>query len=1448
MGKTKWSILHDLGFAYYILCTLGQKDTKAVKVRFPLIAEKYLEWLSDNEDREKIYNEVIEAYQVYMSDEKSMDDVMDKLGSCVVNIKNNLSEENHADFINDLFFIVNAASPTEAEIGQLNHTADFLDVEVNKEVKNKKESRKTDDDQEEPWTLLHDMCYLYYIVASVPLLKGSRDANIKLRMNAVSEKILEWPSDDINGEHLVQKVKNYTIQTLREGIKVGDKIIELATKIKEYMPEENHSSIIEDLQYIVNAWSPNNADDEKFIGYIAHILGIEEESTEKGSNSLSAANKESFDNDHISAMAYVYFDVVLQNQGQSKDELQAKVSVVNEKLSEWAENSDEITDIIQDSWKAYFHDRNEEHETYEEKLGGFIFKIKDNMSEEQLSMVIADLNDIVSRNGEPHNAEIYMIHGLAETFGVSLDGAQHSAVKGSLAMAINDARGCLTQDTDPPYPGPFHISQTLYEGRFTYMPFPKVVGKGTKYKADDLFRQFTSDEVSKIVFKIKEEQKIPYLVFVKEILETKMKLPNKAPYWFIPFVITARDKGTMLYFFQDGFWVHGLNKEKDPKVLIQCCSSDMISDMEINDGHFMDFVMQPFKKDMPSLTVDADIITTMRVSISHNGNDTELDIAEMHGEGFGPQLEIVEAIWDIWKEVVDRSRGASGYMYDPAIFKAFHSWQEVIDWACSDEKKEKSSAGRKKETKQKKSKDNNDIDVKDEEGKTALMRADEEGDTEAIEKLLGKGADIEVKDDYGNTILMEAIDQDQIEAVKLLIDKGADIEAINDNGYNAIMWAACKGQTDIVDLLISKGANIEASNIDEGETPLLLATAEGHNETVELLLDKGADIEAKSSKGETALILAAYNGHTGIVELLIDRGATIEAKDVVGKTALSLAEEEGYKEIVKLLKKYAKGDKKSKAVQEVKKQKDDDIEQVVDSAASDFLSLDTEPAYPGNFYFLTEKYSTKLLRIKNFYKLSRIGELFRKLSKSEVDCLVKKIKTTNTIPKLNFVREILEEKYTIPEKDAPFWFIPFVVMAEKIGCFFYFGRNGISANFQEAVDIDPCFGWEAAKDVTYEVGFPKLEDKSNESDGDIEISFSVEADPDAEYPKPEETVSTFVLKTAEGVLTINEFHGEKYGSQLLIVKTIWDLWKKVVDYSRGSKIWPQHDKVPNGPEYKYFDSWDGLLSWAKAGSVEENAKKTSSSVGPAIKAGDDATKVTGKNEDQYRQKVKEALNDGVVTDLERTGLDFFQNKLKLSDDDSIRIFEEVLKEMQEKSGVQAGPSRTVDEKKTKAKAAISVKTDEGDKGDKALTKGSRTTYETWDQFEKEQVSKDLLKKRFMPIAKNVHDLIVSTYEEHDMPYEVKYGDGTFSFAVPSDLAKTRTRTCVRFGLLNFKKDSCYIESLYKDADEELPKGAKLRKKDDPTVYFYNFASPDDFEKVAQDIKKNVVKSYRILAK
>ena len=1067
MGNSKWSLLHDIGYAYFVLGLMGQSQEKARQVRLSKIKEIFSEWPSEGNNHEKILKEVMQTAGKDM--ENSMDPVLKRLQSSLSNIKQNLSEDNLIAIINDLLSIVNASSPQEVEINQINHIAEQIGVKTLKkqEANGKSGQNKIND---ESWTLLHDMCYLYFMVASLPLLQGSNAKKVKLRIDAAVEKILEWPCDDIDSAQLVQRVIGLVMKDLQSGdLKVEDKIYELATKIKEYMPEENHSSVLEDLTYIMKTWTPNKTDDEKTLGYIAHLMEIDDESSEE-----------------------------------------------------------------------------ETEETSSKEDDG------------DINLVAEDIAPLTADKASP----------LVETTITGMDLSQY----------------------------------------------------------------------------------------------------------------------------------------------------DDISDALIDAALF----------------------------------------------GFKSQ----------------------------------------------------------------------------------------------ISELLTKGANVNHKNAEGTTALHHAATGGHTDTAKLLIDKGADMEAKDNRGWNALVNAAGAGKTKTAALLVGKGANIE-STTNRGATPLIVAAANGQVEAIGILLDAGANINTKNIEGQTALMRASFNGHTEAVELLIDKGADIEAQDNEGKTALSVAKEKDHQEIVNLLKK-STGEKKAKSSSDREKaanQKEDKREQKTAkkdnergqkqaSDDSEFLSNNTVPAYPGPFYFLPEKYSTKLLRMKNFYRLSKTDELFRKFTKDEVACLVKKIKSTKTIPKLMFVREILEEKYAILVKDAPFWFIPFVILAEEIGCFIYFDRNGLYANYKKATEIEPAFGWESATDVICESGFPELDDDSNSG---ISFQFSVEADPDAKYPDPDETVSTLVLKADGGHLTINEFHGDEYGSQLLIMKTIWELWRIVVDYSAGSNIWPQNDKVPNGPEYKYFDSWDALLAWAGMGVVNKREEKTIAAKKSTEDSRNEKTRTDIKKEEPYRQKVREAIADGIITDLEQTGLDFFQRKLKLSDEDSIRIFEEVLAEMQGKAGEQAVKTRTERTERAAEEESMSEETDEADDGGGKSSK-KRVTYQDWEDFSREQSEKDERKKANLPIAKKIHDLIVDELKAKNTKFEIRYGDGTFSFSMPKDEAKSGKRTFARVGLLSLADKCVYLDTLYRVTGTAIPPGSFTWKKNDDSQFLFRMKTIEDFEKVRNSITQSVIGSYNCLAK
>jgi hypothetical protein len=169
--------------------------------------------------------------------------------------------------------------------------------------------------------------------------------------------------------------------------------------------------------------------------------------------------------------------------------------------------------------------------------------------------------------------------------------------------------------------------------------------------------------------------------------------------------------------------------------------------------------------------------------------------------------------------------------------------------------------------------------------KTPLIKASEEGDTFATEKLISEGANIDESDEDGYTPLMHAIWSGRAETVKLLIKKGADVNAKDRTSYTPLLWASYYGHLDIANLLIDKGANINVRGNDKS-SPLLLASAANYNELSALLIKKGADVNVRDASGATAL---HYHNLLMIVQHLLDRNADTTLKNEQGWTALRKA-------------------------------------------------------------------------------------------------------------------------------------------------------------------------------------------------------------------------------------------------------------------------------------------------------------------------------------------------------------------------------------------------------------------------------------------------------------------------------------------------------------------------------------------------------------------------------
>ena len=202
-----------------------------------------------------------------------------------------------------------------------------------------------------------------------------------------------------------------------------------------------------------------------------------------------------------------------------------------------------------------------------------------------------------------------------------------------------------------------------------------------------------------------------------------------------------------------------------------------------------------------------------------------------------------------------------------------------------------------------------ECDTKDEAGVTALMKAAEWGDTEAIVLLLKASAEVNATDKGVETALMIAAALGHTKAARLLLEAGA-------NGVTALMHAASRGHAKAVTLLLEADAEVNGTD-KNGGTALIAAAAWGKTEAVRLLLQAGAEVNATDEGGQTALVKAVLGGYTEAARVLMTAGAECGMKDSRGytalmegeinatnndgETALMAAEERGHTEIAALL-------------------------------------------------------------------------------------------------------------------------------------------------------------------------------------------------------------------------------------------------------------------------------------------------------------------------------------------------------------------------------------------------------------------------------------------------------------------------------------------------------------------------------------------------------------------
>jgi ankyrin repeat protein len=216
---------------------------------------------------------------------------------------------------------------------------------------------------------------------------------------------------------------------------------------------------------------------------------------------------------------------------------------------------------------------------------------------------------------------------------------------------------------------------------------------------------------------------------------------------------------------------------------------------------------------------------------------------------------------------------------------------------------------------------------------TLMSEAAENGETEAIGRILGAGGSFDKKNADGLPPLHVAVISGKGEAVRCLARMGANVDAKDKEGYAPIHRAALNNRVDLVAHLVNLGSDVNQRDA-KGKTALHIAAtmpqvaavsvdrmtkvdtrnsalrfsyffsgteapprrpsnasqSSGYDDCcmIEALVRSGADIELRDKDGNTALHLATREGFMANVRLLLDQGAKLNVRNKQGLTPLGV--------------------------------------------------------------------------------------------------------------------------------------------------------------------------------------------------------------------------------------------------------------------------------------------------------------------------------------------------------------------------------------------------------------------------------------------------------------------------------------------------------------------------------------------------------------------------------
>ena len=149
--------------------------------------------------------------------------------------------------------------------------------------------------------------------------------------------------------------------------------------------------------------------------------------------------------------------------------------------------------------------------------------------------------------------------------------------------------------------------------------------------------------------------------------------------------------------------------------------------------------------------------------------------------------------------------------------------------------------------------------------------------------------EIDVVDSWGRTALMWAAWRGDSASVSVLLEYGANSQASSYDGNSVLIYATYGGSLDCLRLILATGAHINHTS-HALLTPAMGGSRLGDNPAIaKVRVERGAAIEASRQQNFTPLYVAALSNKVESLKYLLDYGATTDVTDWNCSTPLSMA-------------------------------------------------------------------------------------------------------------------------------------------------------------------------------------------------------------------------------------------------------------------------------------------------------------------------------------------------------------------------------------------------------------------------------------------------------------------------------------------------------------------------------------------------------------------------------